>query len=60
MRNGLRALRDTLPNELELTSKVFQNPLASVSPSKMRSYIFVFLERLDRCRGQRYGFRYVS
>ena len=33
VRHGLRALRDTLPNELELTSKVFHNPLASINHS---------------------------
>ena len=41
MRHGLRALHDTLPNELELTSKVFQNPFASVSTSKMSFFYFI-------------------
>ena len=39
VRHGLRALRDTLPNELELTSKVFHNPLASVSHSKLSVFL---------------------
>ena len=35
VRHGLRALRDTLPNEVELTSKVLDTLLVSVNHSKL-------------------------
>lgn len=61
VRHGLRALRDTLPNEVELTSKVIEHFGRFFYVLHVLKFVCLLLnlECFNWCCGERYGLHYL-